>query len=283
MKIISKKEAKAKNLVRYYTGEPCKYGHYSERSVRNGDCIDCKNARSREKRKNKEVKLKEQAYRSTDEYKRRKAFKSRLRNHVRIIDAGIKKVKDRERAGEMYISKDDAKFYGLARYFDGSLCKRGHMSHRLVSNNSCCECAPINASKPERVKNKKKYYRNNKDHLMPLNVKRQREMYSESKEKRVGVAARNMLKRVLRAAKQKKRGGTYEILGYTREELMEHLESLFLEGMSWDNYGEWHIDHIRPVSTLVSEGVTDPSIINALYNLQPLWASDNLAKSNKLL
>jgi hypothetical protein len=48
--------------------------------------------------------------------------------------------------------------------------------------------------------------------------------------------------------------------------------------MSWDNWGEWHIDHIIPVSKFEKE--TPPSIVNSLSNLQPLWAIDNYKKSN---
>ena len=46
--------------------------------------------------------------------------------------------------------------------------------------------------------------------------------------------------------------------------------------MSWENWGEWHIDRIIPVSKFDEE--TPPSIVNALTNLQPLWAADNLKK-----
>lgn len=91
-------------------------------------------------------------------------------------------------------------------------------------------------------------------------------------------AARDMLKRVLSATNQTKRGRTADALGYTAAELRAHLESLFVDGMSWDNRGEWHIDHIVPVAVMVRDGITDPAIINALTNLQPLWAKDNLAK-----
>ncbi len=72
------------------------------------------------------------------------------------------------------------------------------------------------------------------------------------------------------------------MLGYTRDELMSKMSSMFECGMSWDNYGEWHIDHIKPVSWFVKSGITDPSIINSLDNLQPLWAKDNFAKSDKI-
>ena len=49
--------------------------------------------------------------------------------------------------------------------------------------------------------------------------------------------------------------------------------------MSWDNYGEWHIDHKKPISAFHKD--TPPHIINSLCNLQPLWEIDNLKKSNK--
>jgi len=49
--------------------------------------------------------------------------------------------------------------------------------------------------------------------------------------------------------------------------------------MSWDNYGEWHIDHIKPVSLF--DELENVNVVNSLDNLQPLWASENLSKGNK--
>ena len=76
----------------------------------------------------------------------------------------------------------------------------------------------------------------------------------------------------------KKPACTEKWQGCTAEELKTYLESLFTEGMTWDNYGEWHVDHIRPVSSFTIEEVMQ---INHYSNLQPLWAKDNLSKSNK--
>jgi hypothetical protein len=70
-----------------------------------------------------------------------------------------------------------------------------------------------------------------------------------------------------------------EMLGYSANDLKIHIESLFRDGMSWENYGEWHIDHIKPLSSF--ENDEDISIVNCLENLQPLWAFENLSKSNK--
>ncbi len=72
-------------------------------------------------------------------------------------------------------------------------------------------------------------------------------------------------------------------LGYTVEQLMTHLESKFKEGMSWDNYGEWHIDHIVPQSWLPFNTMEEENFIKCwcLDNLQPLWAKENISKGNR--
>lgn len=87
-------------------------------------------------------------------------------------------------------------------------------------------------------------------------------------------------------AKGSKRGRkTFSLLGYTREELMSHLESQFSAGMTWENYGDWHIDHIVPIAAHDYETPDDIDFKRAwsLSNLQPLWATDNLKKSAKLI
>lgn len=77
------------------------------------------------------------------------------------------------------------------------------------------------------------------------------------------------------------RGGRYkceQVVGYCIDDLRLRIEFQFKDGMNWDNYGEWHIDHKKPVSRFIKQGITDPAIINALSNLQPLWAQENLSK-----
>jgi len=63
---------------------------------------------------------------------------------------------------------------------------------------------------------------------------------------------------------------------------MAHIEGEFKEGMTWENYGEWHIDHIKPLGV---KGLTEEEIIERLEftNTQPLWAFDNISKGNKEL
>jgi hypothetical protein len=71
-----------------------------------------------------------------------------------------------------------------------------------------------------------------------------------------------------------------KILGCTWEELATHIERQFLPGMTWLNRGEWHIDHIIPLAVAKSED--DVVKLNHYTNLRPLWAKDNLLKSDKL-
>jgi len=92
---------------------------------------------------------------------------------------------------------------------------------------------------------------------------------------------RNLLHRTLNAAGGEKAGRTAAILGYSPADLRAALEAQLPPGMSWENRDDWHIDHIVPVSHFIARGITDPAIINALDNLRPVWAADNMAKAGQ--
>jgi len=81
----------------------------------------------------------------------------------------------------------------------------------------------------------------------------------------------------------KKERGWESLVGYSIRDLMKHLEKQFTAGMSWANYGEWHIDHIIPVSKFNFTSTDDFDFKRcwALSNLQPLWASENVRKHAK--
>lgn len=79
---------------------------------------------------------------------------------------------------------------------------------------------------------------------------------------------------------------SFDLLDFTFEDFKKHIQSLFTHGMTWDNYGSggWEIDHIVPVSAhnFISPDDIDFKKCWALSNLQPLWASDNRSKQDKL-
>lgn len=74
------------------------------------------------------------------------------------------------------------------------------------------------------------------------------------------------------------------LLPFTREQFLKHIAKQFKEGMSFDNYGEWHVDHKIPIDAFNFQTPEDHDfkICWSLKNLQPLWAKDNLSKNNKL-
>ena len=76
-----------------------------------------------------------------------------------------------------------------------------------------------------------------------------------------------------------KKSKTYDILGIDFMGFRSHIENLFLEGMTWDNHGEWHYDHIIPLSTATT--YEEVIKLNHYTNFQPLWAEDNLKKGSK--
>jgi hypothetical protein len=74
------------------------------------------------------------------------------------------------------------------------------------------------------------------------------------------------------------------MVGYSAEQLKEHLEKQFKDGMNWENYGEWHVDHIKPISSFIFETCDDEQfkVCWSLENLQPMWGIENIKKGNKI-
>jgi hypothetical protein len=123
---------------------------------------------------------------------------------------------------------------------------------------------------------KKIYYKSNKSKI--------NQYYKKKKNTDLQFKLCTTLRSRLRLAlkNNQKVGSAVKDLGCTIDELKSYLESKFQNGMTWDNwslYG-WHIDHIKP---LASFDLSDrKQLLEACHytNLQPLWAKDNLAKSD---
>jgi hypothetical protein len=98
---------------------------------------------------------------------------------------------------------------------------------------------------------------------------------------RIAQNLRNRLGNTIRAKNYTKQNGMTEILGLTWNELEIYLSSRFDNGMSWDNYGEWEIDHIVPLAS--ASTIEEVEALCHYTNLQPLWKSENRTKSNKIV
>jgi len=114
----------------------------------------------------------------------------------------------------------------------------------------------------------------------PSNVKKRNE-YSQKFEIRLKNALRSRIKISLKSNPKKSR--THELLGCSIQELKNYIEKQFLNGMSWENWGQfgWHLDHIKPLSS--AKNLEEMYSLCHYTNLQPLWWWDNLSKSDKII
>lgn len=96
--------------------------------------------------------------------------------------------------------------------------------------------------------------------------------------------ARNLRTRIRQILWRKKKvGSPIQDLGCGKAELKEYLNKKLVDGMNWENYGKWHIDHIIPLSSFDLTNREHFLKANNYENLQPLWSIDNIMKGNKII
>lgn len=136
----------------------------------------------------------------------------------------------------------------------------------------------------------KKYYAKNKDIIATYkSSKRYKKLRQAARHKRretdPSYKILDNCRRRINAAITKgyKSEKTQQLLGCSITFLKEHLEQQFTAGMSWKNYGKWHIDHIKPCSSFDLTKHEEQLLCFHWRNLQPLWALANIRKNNKIL
>lgn len=218
---------------------------------------------------------KREEYRKTPEYKTKRTIYSKKRNENPEI-----KEKMRINSARHYQENKEIIRTRHREYYQENKEKMNELSKKWYSEN-----------KEDHIKRGKEWSINNKEKHKQL----KKEWRINNKE-RVNKYARdkratdpsfkillNLRNRINKAVKHGRRSAkTMDLIGCTIEELKQHLEGKFEDGMSFDNYGEWHIDHITPC---IAFNLLDPEEQRKCFNwknLQPLWAKDNMSKGGKL-
>lgn len=152
--------------------------------------------------------------------------------------------------------------------------KRNQNSKRIKDNKK-------RAQTTEYKKKKLAYQRTEK--FKAYNRKRQKFKRMTDPIFRIKQRIKARLGAFVRASNIKKTNSTFVMVGCTPEFLKEYLEKKFKPGMTWDNHSldNWHIDHIIPLDSAKNED--DLKRLSHYTNLQPMWAKDNIKKSNKLI
>ena len=131
----------------------------------------------------------------------------------------------------------------------------------------------------KRKETLKKHYENNKTEINRKQVIRNKKRYKTNYLYRV---IHNLRIRTKEYLKQHHSNGKFsKTIRCEPNFLREHLEKQFKDGMSWENYGSWHIDHIIPLSS--AKNIEEINKLCHYTNLQPLWASENLSKGSKII
>jgi hypothetical protein len=152
--------------------------------------------------------------------------------------------------------------------------------------------------KEKKLAYKKEYYLNNSEKIKEYNkeynarpeVKKAKTKYNREYEKnrkandelyKFKKSIQTNISRSIRSMGYRKNSRTQDILGCDYNFVRSYIEKQFKDGMTWDNYGDWEIDHIKPISS--AKDFADVIKLNHYTNLQPLWAEDNRKKNNKII
>lgn len=127
-----------------------------------------------------------------------------------------------------------------------------------------------------------RYYERHKSCAAAANRRYEKRMFSESPSFAMAKRLRSRLRKAMDAGSARKAKSTFVLVGCSPDELKNHIESQFLDGMTWENSGKWHIDHIIPLARFDLQDEEQQRAAFHYTNLRPLWAADNIKKGKKV-
>jgi hypothetical protein len=149
------------------------------------------------------------------------------------------------------------------------VCKKSY--HSLYEKNNKEKLREYQRERSPNRKGYRKAYRNR-----PYVKEKERELNKTNITYRLRKGLRHRLRQVIKQKSNTLR--TEDLVGCSLSFLKKHLESQFTEGMSWDNYGVWHVDHIKPCCMFNLFEESQKKECFHYTNLQPLWGEDNCKK-----
>lgn len=162
-------------------------------------------------------------------------------------------------------------------YSKDKRAKSGHLSKC-----KCCEIKYRKENKEIICIAQKKYREKNKEYFKNYKNEWQKNKLKTDSLLKFKCYTRNNIGNSFKRGKNKfqKNAKTETILGCTIEQFRKYIQSKFTEGMTFENYGKWHLDHIYPVS--LAKDNEELIKLNHYTNFQPLWALENIRKGNRL-
>jgi len=152
----------------------------------------------------------------------------------------------------------------------------GGAKQKKYCNIKCREAARYLRRRDKLLIKKKEYYEANKKEINDKKTIYKKEKRANCPLYRLRDNLRSRLNKAIKG--NYKSGSAVSDLGCLIGELKIHLENQFEEGMSWENYGKWHIDHIKALANFDLSNPEELKKACHYTNLQPMWAIDNLRK-----
>jgi len=206
---------------------------------------------------------------------RKRNYHNNKERHIECVKRYRQKNKQKCKEWSDNYQKDNKEKIAIQR-------KKYRQEHRAERKKYNKEWKRKNKEQTQRTS--KEYYHNNREKIREYHAKYMQTKTRTDPKFRLNKNIRNSIYLSLKNKNISKNGRPWEsLVNFTLEELMIHFESLFQSGMTWENQGKWHIDHIKPISLFNFESINDPEFKKCweLNNLQPLWAIDNIRKHNK--
>ncbi len=217
--------------------------------------------RYRERRNHPEeaARIRSLGRRNAKAYRENPSNKDKIRESQRRQDAKPqRKVKKNERVKKKY--RENKEFAATRRAW----IRRYYAENQEYRSKTIAR-ALVNQKTPEGKKRR---------------LERHRERYATDPAYKFSWLIRQSIRRAFQGTS--KTSTTRDLLGVTLELAMQSIERRFTDGMNWANYGDWHIDHIFPISAVNIDDEIEKRAVCHIDNLQPLWGEENSGKHNKV-
>ena len=168
--------------------------------------------------------------------------------------------------------KDDLKRKSISANFQCSVCGGGYKRRslkRIKSAKTCSdECSNKSGKTPYLIRK-----------TQPAYIKYVSETRKQSIQWRIAKRLRNRMREMLDGCKHE---SALKLLGCSIEDFKSHIQSQFKKGMAWNNYGDWHIDHIQPCASYDLQQEQHRKLCFHYSNMRPLWKIENQMKGDRI-
>ena len=200
---------------------------------------------------------------------------------------------------ELPSTRTDAKEANSSFYWDGQPCERSnHISKRKTSSGGCWDCdygdhkakLALDPNFREKRLEKKiaRYQENREEYLLKQKERKNtaesrawyRDHYKQKQQSSIEwKLAKSLRDRLYKAVtRNSKNLSALTLVGCSIDDLKNHLEKQFSDKMTWENYGDWHIDHIRPCISFDLTDIKQQEECFHFSNLRPIWGQENRSK-----